>query len=84
MSVLVSTAYMEEAERFEHLIAMNAGRVLAEAAPADLRARTGTDSVGAAYVALGLMMRLLRSISFTPYVIYRVVLGIVLLAIAYS
>ena len=52
MSVLVSTAYMEEAERFEHLIAMNAGRVLAEAAPADLRARTGTDSVGAAYVAL--------------------------------
>lgn len=39
---------------------------------------------GAAYVALGLMMRLLRSISFTPYVIYRVILGIVLLAIAYS
>jgi undecaprenyl-diphosphatase len=38
----------------------------------------------AAYAALGLMMRLLRSVSYTPYVIYRVVLGLVLLAIAYS
>ena len=38
----------------------------------------------AAYLALAIMMRLLRSVSFTPYVIYRVILGIVLLAIAYS
>lgn len=38
----------------------------------------------AALLALSLMMRLLRSISFTPYVIYRVVLGIVLLIYAYS
>ena len=30
------------------------------------------------------MMRLLRSVSFTPYVIYRVILGIVLLIIAYT
>jgi undecaprenyl-diphosphatase len=30
------------------------------------------------------MMRLLRSVSFTPYVIYRVILGIVLLGIAYA
>ena len=30
------------------------------------------------------MMRLLRSVSFTPYVIYRMVLGVALLAIAYS
>jgi len=37
-----------------------------------------------ALLALGLMMRLLRSISFTPYVIYRVILGIILLAYAYS
>ena len=29
MSVIVATAYMEEAERFDFLIAMNAGRVLA-------------------------------------------------------
>jgi undecaprenyl-diphosphatase len=37
-----------------------------------------------AYLALALMMRLLRSVSYTPYVIYRVVLGVILLAIAYS
>jgi undecaprenyl-diphosphatase len=30
------------------------------------------------------MMRLLRSVSFTPYVIYRVGLGVVLLALAYG
>jgi undecaprenyl-diphosphatase len=34
--------------------------------------------------ALWLMMRLLRSVSFTPYVVYRVVLGLVLLVMAYS
>ena len=38
----------------------------------------------AALLALSLMMRLLRSVSFTPYVIYRVILGIVLLWIAYT
>ena len=37
-----------------------------------------------ALLALTLMMRLLRSISFTPYVIYRAILGIVLLVYAYS
>ena len=34
--------------------------------------------------ALSLMMRLLRSVSFTPYVIYRIILGAILLSIAYS
>ena len=38
----------------------------------------------AALLALGLMMRLLRSVSFTPYVIYRTVLGLILLVIAYT
>ncbi|MRU15596.1 undecaprenyl-diphosphate phosphatase [Roseovarius sp. A21] len=37
-----------------------------------------------ALLALTLMMRLLRSVSFTPYVIYRIGLGVVLLGIAYS
>ncbi|SNT00833.1 undecaprenyl-diphosphate phosphatase [Tropicimonas sediminicola] len=37
----------------------------------------------AALLALTLMMRLLRSVSFTPYVIYRLVLGTILLGIAY-
>ncbi len=38
----------------------------------------------AALLALTLMMRLLRSVSFTPYVIYRIALGIVLLVYAYG
>ncbi|WP_299669505.1 undecaprenyl-diphosphate phosphatase [uncultured Ruegeria sp.] len=38
----------------------------------------------AALLALSLMMRLLRSVSFTPYVIYRVIFGSILLVIAYS
>ncbi|MGJ8561772.1 MAG: ribosome-associated ATPase/putative transporter RbbA [Litorimonas sp.] len=52
MSVLVSTAYMEEAARFGHLVAMNAGNILATGSPADLMERTGTGTVEAAYVAL--------------------------------
>ena len=39
---------------------------------------------GAALLALSLMMRLLQSVSYTPYVIYRIILGVVLLVIAYS
>lgn len=38
----------------------------------------------AALFALILMMRLLKSVSFTPYVIYRIILGVVLLIYAYS
>jgi undecaprenyl-diphosphatase len=38
----------------------------------------------AALIALSLMMRLLNSVSFTPYVIYRVILGVILLWFAYS
>lgn len=38
----------------------------------------------AALLALSIMMRLLRSVSFTPYVIYRVILGVGLLIWAYS
>ena len=38
----------------------------------------------AAYGALALMMRFLPRVSFTPYVIYRIALGVLLLGIAYS
>ncbi|TNJ45068.1 undecaprenyl-diphosphate phosphatase [Phaeobacter sp. B1627] len=41
-------------------------------------------SMISALAALALMMRLLKSVSFTPYVIYRVLLGLLLLAIAYT
>ena len=38
----------------------------------------------AALAALALMFKLLKSVSFTPYVIYRVILGVILLIIAYT
>ena len=52
MSVLVSTAYMEEAALFDHLVAMDAGHILAEAGPDALMEQTATESVGDAYVRL--------------------------------
>jgi ribosome-dependent ATPase len=52
MSVLVSTAYMEEAAQFDHLVAMFAGKVLATGTPAELPARTGTQSLEEAFISL--------------------------------
>ena len=52
MSVLVATAYMEEAASFDWLAAMDAGRVLAAGTAQDLLARTGTASLEAAFIAL--------------------------------
>ena len=52
MSVVVATAYMDEAERFDWLLAMDAGQVLAEGTPAGLMERTGTDRLEAAFIAL--------------------------------
>ena len=52
MSVLVATAYMEEAARFDWLAAMDDGRVLAHDTPAALLQRTETDSLEAAFIRL--------------------------------
>jgi len=52
MSVIVATAYMEEAERFDWLAAMDAGRVLATGTPAELRAKSQTTSLEDAFIAL--------------------------------
>ena len=52
MSVMVATAYMEEAARFDWLVAMDEGRVLATGAPADLLRQTGSDNLDAAFIAL--------------------------------
>src|SRR5689334_24722585 len=52
LTVLVSTAYMEEAERFDRIVAIDAGSVLAQGTPAALLARTGMPNFEQAYVAL--------------------------------
>ncbi|ALR21363.1 MULTISPECIES: ribosome-associated ATPase/putative transporter RbbA [Sphingomonadaceae] len=52
MSVLVATAYMEEAERFDWLIAMDAGKVLATGTAADFYARTGEQSLEQAFISM--------------------------------
>jgi len=52
MSVIVATAYMDEAERFDWLVAMDDGQVWATGAPGELLARTGTVSLEAAFIAL--------------------------------
>ena len=52
MSVLVATAYMEEAARFDWLVAMDEGRVLATGGPRDLLERTGTATLEEAFIAL--------------------------------
>ncbi len=52
MSVIVATAYMDEAQRFDWLVAMDAGKVLATGTPAGLLAQTKTKSLDAAFIAL--------------------------------
>ncbi|WP_312477638.1 ribosome-associated ATPase/putative transporter RbbA [Stutzerimonas nitrititolerans] len=52
MSVLVATAYMDEAQRFDWLVAMDEGRVLDTGTPAELLARTASEDLESAFVAL--------------------------------
>ena len=52
MSVIVATAYMEEAERFDWLAAMNDGKVLATGSPAELKSSVGATTVEDAFIAL--------------------------------
>jgi ribosome-dependent ATPase len=52
MSVLVATAYMDEAERFDWLVAMNAGEVLDTGTPDELRRKTGERTLEKAFIKL--------------------------------
>lgn len=52
MSVIVATAYMDEAQRFDWLVAMNAGQVLATGTPEALLKKTGKDTLEAAFIEL--------------------------------
>ena len=52
MSVLVATAYMEEAERFDWLVAMNDGEVMATGSAQQLRDKTDSETLEQAFIAL--------------------------------
>src|SRR3954447_23495426 len=52
MSVLVATAYMDEAERFEWLVAMNAGKVLATGTPEEIRTSVNEPTLEQAFIKL--------------------------------
>ena len=52
MSVIIATAYMEEAAGFDWLVAMNDGRVMAEGTVDDLLRRTQAPNLEAAFINL--------------------------------
>ena len=52
MSVLISTAYMDEAQKWDWIVAMDAGKVLATGTPAELMKRTGTNDLEACFIGL--------------------------------
>lgn len=52
MSVVISTAYMDEAQQWDWIVAMDAGRVLATGTPAELMERTGTGDLEKCFIAL--------------------------------
>ena len=52
MSVIVATAYMDEAQRFDWLIAMDEGKILDTGTPAELLSKTGKDNLDAAFIQL--------------------------------
>jgi len=52
MSVMVATAYMDEADGFDWLVAMNAGKVLATGTPAELKQHTKQDTLEKAFIEL--------------------------------
>jgi len=52
LSVMVATAYMDEAQRFDWLIAMDGGQILDTGSPAELLKKTNSDNLDAAFIRL--------------------------------
>ena len=52
MSVIVATAYMDEAERFDWLMAMDDGKIIATGTLQELLAKTGESNLDDAFIAL--------------------------------
>jgi ribosome-dependent ATPase len=52
MSVMVATAYMDEAERFDWLVAMNAGKVIGTGTPQEVRERANEPTLEKAFIKM--------------------------------
>lgn len=52
LSVIVATAYMDEASTFDWLVAMDDGKILATGTPAEFLSRTDRPTLDAAFIAL--------------------------------
>lgn len=52
MSVIVATAYMEEAERFDWLVAMDEGRILATGTPVEIKSQTDSATLEESFIKL--------------------------------
>jgi ribosome-dependent ATPase len=52
MSVVVATAYMDEAEQYAWLAAMDGGHVIATGSPAEIKSRVGAKDLEQAFIAL--------------------------------
>jgi ribosome-dependent ATPase len=52
MSLVVATAYMDEARRFDRLVAMDGGKILAEGEPQELLARAKAQSLEVAFIQM--------------------------------
>ena len=52
MSVVIATAYMDEAQQWDWIVAVDAGKVLATGSPAELMRRTGTPDLEKCFIAL--------------------------------
>ena len=52
MTVVVATAYMDEAMRFANVVAMNEGRIIADGKRDDILRKTGKNDLDGAFVAL--------------------------------
>jgi ribosome-dependent ATPase len=52
MSVLVATAYMEEADDFDWLVAMDDGKVIGTGSPSEIKLQTGQKTLDEAFISL--------------------------------
>lgn len=52
MSVIIATAYMEEAQNFDYIISINDGEILSNSTPKELLEQTKTDNIDSAFIKL--------------------------------